>query len=173
MHAHPTPLYRVITMGPFMKWGIDFTMCHLVFYMGHKYIIVEVDYFTKWVKTMLTFSNDGKTEALLIFNHKIAWFWIPKHIVMDNGSHFQNTMMIEFLTTLGFKQDHSYPSYPQANKEVEEVNKFLKIMLQLIVDKNRSNWQIILFPTLWAYRTSIKIAIGFTPLCYEPNTKIV
>jgi hypothetical protein len=55
---------------------------------GHGYIIVVVDYFTKWVEAMPTFSNDDKTVALFVFNHIIARFGVPKAIVIDHGSHF-------------------------------------------------------------------------------------
>ena len=72
-------------------------------------------------------------------------------------------MMTELSTQLGFKQEHSSPYYPQANGQVEVVNKSLKTILQRTVDKNKSNWHIMLFSTLWAYRTSFKIATGFTP----------
>jgi hypothetical protein len=61
---------------------------------------------------------------------------------------------------LGFKQEHSSTYYPQANVQVEVVNKTLKYMLQKMVDKNRSNWHIILYLALWAYRTSVEMANG-------------
>jgi len=57
---------------------------------NHKYIIVIVDYFIKWDEAMPTFKNDGETEALFLFNQVISWFGIPKEIVIDHGSHFQN-----------------------------------------------------------------------------------
>ena len=53
-------------------------------------------------------------------------FGIPKQIVTDHGIHFQNKMMTELATMLGFKQDHSSLFYPQANGQVEFVNKTLK-----------------------------------------------
>ena len=71
-------------------------------------------------------------------------------------------MMIELSTQLGFRKEHSSPYYPQANGEVEVVNKSLKIILQRTVEKNKSNWHMMLFPALWAYRTSVKIATSFT-----------
>ena len=111
---------------------------------------------------MPTFSNDSKMTTTFMFNHIIARFVVPKEIVTDHGSHFQYTIMTES-TSLGFKQKHSSPYYPQGNGQVEVVNKSLNIMLQKIVDKNLSNWHIMLYPKLWAYRTSVKIAIGFTP----------
>ena len=88
MHVHPTLLHPVIAMGPFAKWGIDFMTCHPVSTTGHKYIIVVVDYFTKWVEAMPTFSNDSKMTSLFIFNLIIVRFGVPKHIVTDHGSHF-------------------------------------------------------------------------------------
>jgi hypothetical protein len=68
MRAHPTPMFPVIAVGPFTKWGIDFTICHPFLARGHCYIIIVVDYFTKWVKAMTTFKNDGETPNLFIFN---------------------------------------------------------------------------------------------------------
>ena len=56
--------------------------------IDHYYIIVVVDYFTKWVKAMPTTSNDGTTIALFMFNHIIARFGIPNELVIDHGSHF-------------------------------------------------------------------------------------
>jgi hypothetical protein len=68
---------------------------------GHGYIIVPVYYFIKWVDAMPTFDNTGKYATLFIFNHIITRFGIPKAIVTDHGSHFQNFMMSELTEKLG------------------------------------------------------------------------
>jgi hypothetical protein len=57
VRAPPTLLHPVITVGPFCKWGIDFMTCHPPSSNGHKYIVMAVDYFTKWVESMPTFNN--------------------------------------------------------------------------------------------------------------------
>ena len=80
MRSHPAPLFPVVSVGPFMKWGIDYVTCNPVSAGGHKYIIVVVDYFTKWVEAMPTFKADGEIAAFFIFNQIIAWFGIPKVI---------------------------------------------------------------------------------------------
>jgi hypothetical protein len=49
MHAHPTPLHYVVFIDPFAKWGIYFMTCKPTSMNGHGYIIVSMDYFTKWV----------------------------------------------------------------------------------------------------------------------------
>jgi hypothetical protein len=81
-------MFPVITVGPFTKWGIDFTTCHPTSAGGHRYIIVAIDYFTKWVEAMPPFNNDGEIATLFIFNQIVARFDIPKEIVIDHGSHF-------------------------------------------------------------------------------------
>ena len=100
MRAHLAPLHPVVAVRPFAKWGIDFTTCNPPFAAGHHYIIVVVDYFTKWAEAMPTYNNDTKTVALFLFNHVIARFRIPKSIVMDHGTHFCNAMMAELTSML-------------------------------------------------------------------------
>lgn len=104
-------MHPVIAIDPFSKWGTNFTTCHPPSAEGHKYIIVVVDYFTKWVEAMPTYLNDGKTTTLFTFNHIIARFRVSKQLVIDHGSHFQNAMMTELSTQLGFRQEHSSPYY--------------------------------------------------------------
>ena len=82
---------------------------------GHGYTIMAVDYFTKWAEEMPTYAEDGKTVALFLFNHIIARFGIPRAIVTDHGSHFQNNMMAELSVKLGFHHDNSTTYYPKAN----------------------------------------------------------
>eukprot|EP00253_Pinus_taeda_P005692 PITA_05692 len=110
MHAPPTPLHPVVTITHFGKWGIDYMMCNPHLAGGHGYIIVAVDYFTKWAE-----------------------------------------------------HDSSTPYYPQANGQVEVVNKVLVTMLQHTIGMHKSNWNLMLFSSLWAYRTLVKDAMRFIP----------
>eukprot|EP00253_Pinus_taeda_P030115 PITA_30115 len=156
MHAPPAPLHPVVTVCPFAKWGIDYMTCNPRSARGHGYIIVVVDYFTKWAEAMPTLSKDGHTAAQCLFNHIIS------------------------------RHDSSTPYYPQANGQVEVVNKVLVTMLQRIVGMHKSNWHLMLFSALWAYHTSVKDATDFTPFqlvyglkvtlpieCEIPSLKIV
>eukprot|EP00253_Pinus_taeda_P011115 PITA_11115 len=137
MRAPPAPLHPVITVGPFAKGGINYMTCKPHLAEGHGYIIVAVDYFTKWAEAMPTLSEDGHTAAQFLFNHVISRFGVPQAIITDHGKHFRNHMMTELTTQLGLRHDSSTPYYPQANGQVEAVNK--------------------------AYRTSMKDVTGFTP----------
>ena len=159
----PTPLHLVITINPFAKWGIDYMTCNPCSARGHGYIIVAVDYFTKWVEAMPTLSEDGHTMAQFLCNHVISRFEIPQAIVTDHDKHFRDHMVTELTTQLCLRHDSSTPYYPQANGQVEAVNKVLVTMLQRTIDMHKSNWHLMLFSALWAYQTLVKDATEFTP----------
>jgi hypothetical protein len=72
-------------------------------------------------------------------------------------------MMFDLTSNLGLWQEHSSPYYPQSNGQVEAVNKTLKTILQRTINSAKSNWHLMLYSSLWAYRTSVKTATGFLP----------
>eukprot|EP00253_Pinus_taeda_P026101 PITA_26101 len=159
----PAPLQPVVVVGPFTKWGIDFMTCNPTSAGGHGYIIVAVDYFTKWAEAMPTLNNSGETAALFFFNHVVSKFSVPQAIVTDHGSHFRNHMMVELAAKLGLSHHSFTPYYPQANEQVEAINKVLKCMRQRMIGVHKRDWYLILYSALWAYRTSVRNATGFTP----------
>jgi hypothetical protein len=74
---------------------------------GHSYIIISIDYFTKWVEAIPTFLNDGCTIVPFVFNHIITQFNVPQGNLIDHGSNFQNQMMGELRTKLCLLHDNS------------------------------------------------------------------
>ena len=115
---------------------------------GHGYIIVAIDYFTKWAEAMPTYVEDGKTATLFLFNHIIARFGVLQSIITNHGSHFHNQMMEEMSARLGFLHENSMPYYPQANGQVEAINKVSKTMLRQMVGDHKSNWHHVLLSSL-------------------------
>jgi hypothetical protein len=93
LRLHPSHLHPVVTIGPFTKWGVDFVDCNPTSVGGHQNIIVDADYFTKWVEAMPIVKSDGKNTSFFVFNQIIARFKILSEIVIDHGSHFHNEMM--------------------------------------------------------------------------------
>ena len=123
MCAPPAHLHPIIAICPFEKWGINFITCNPHSTRGHGYIILAVDYFTKWAEAMPTFAAHGKTAATFVFNHVIARFGVPQAIITDHGSHFRNIMMTELTNQIGLRHDSSTLYYPQANGLVEVIIK--------------------------------------------------
>jgi hypothetical protein len=116
---------------------------HLV--RGHGYIIVAVDYFTKWAEAMPTFDKTKKTTTLFIFNHIITQFSVPQDSVIDHGSHFQNFMMSKLTEKLVLHNENSTPYYLQVNGQVEAINKVLTTMLRCMVGIHKSDWHTVFF----------------------------
>jgi hypothetical protein len=65
-------------------------MCHMASMKGLKYIIVVVDYFTKWDEAMPSFSNDGEATTFFTLNEVITRFGVPSYLIANgHGIHFQ------------------------------------------------------------------------------------
>jgi hypothetical protein len=112
IRSHPAPIYPFVSIGPFAKWGIKFMTCKPHSVIGHGYIIVAIDCFTKWDEVMPTFDNTRKNIELFIFNHIVTRFGVPQAITTDHGSHFYNFMMFELTDKLGLWHENSTPYYP-------------------------------------------------------------
>jgi hypothetical protein len=70
--------------------------------------------------------------------------------------------MKDLASKLGFTHDHSSPYYLKENGQVEAVNKSLKTILQKLFSQ-KSNWHVIIYPSLWAYRTMVNTSTSFSP----------
>jgi transposase InsO family protein len=99
---------------------------------------------------MPTFDNTGKTSALFVFNLVISHFGVPQAIFTDHGSHFRNFMMSKLTEKLVLHHDNSTPYYPQANGQVEAINKVLITMLRRMIGIHKTSWHMMLFSALWA-----------------------
>ena len=137
--------------------------CNLASAGGHHNIIVAVDYFMKWVEAIPTVKSDGEETTHFIFNQIIIRFGILRELVTDHGRNFQNRMMEELASKLGYKKEHSSSYHPQVNGQVEAVNKSLESILQRTIAQSKMNWHIMLYPSLWAYRTTVNISTSFSP----------
>ena len=93
----------------------------------------------KWAEATPTIKFDGETATHFVFNQIITQFGISKELITDHGRHFQNRMMEELASKLGYKQEHSSSYYPQANGQVEAMNKSLKSILQQTIAQSKIN----------------------------------
>ena len=71
------PLQNILEVEVFDCWGIDFvgpfpSSC------GNEYILVVVDYVSKWVKAMATPHNDVKTMVKFMKKNIFSRFWVPE-----------------------------------------------------------------------------------------------
>ena len=84
------PMQPVHEVEIFDVWGIDF-MGPFPSFDGKEYILVAVDYGSKWVEAILTRTNDHRVFNKFIVSHIFSRFSCPRAIVSDGGSHFSNS----------------------------------------------------------------------------------
>jgi hypothetical protein len=72
-------------------------------------------------------------------------------------------MMSELTEKLGLCMKTQPPTIHRPMAKLKQINKVLITMVRQIIGIHKTSWQMMLFSTLWAYRTSMKSAMGFTP----------
>jgi hypothetical protein len=90
-HMPPMPLYCMTSPWPFATWGIDIIgKISPAAPNGHEYILVAIDYFTKWVEAASFKVLNSKKVAQFIQTNIICRYGVPHEIISNNGSHFHD-----------------------------------------------------------------------------------
>nr|GEW07502.1 reverse transcriptase domain-containing protein [Tanacetum cinerariifolium] len=145
----------------FDVWGIDF-MGPFPNSKGNKYILVVVDYLSKWVEAKALPTNDARVVVKFL-KSLFSRFRTPKAIISDRGTHFCNDQFVKFMSKYGVTHRLSTAYYPQTSGQVEVTNRGLNRILERTVGENRALWTDKLDDALWDFRTAFKTPIGCTP----------
>ncbi|GJW79589.1 reverse transcriptase domain-containing protein [Tanacetum coccineum] len=145
----------------FDVWGIDF-MGPFPSSKGNKYILVAVDYLSKWVEAKALPTNDARVVCKFL-KSLFARFGAPRAIISDRGTHFCNDQFAKVMLKYGVTHRLSTAYHPQTSGQVEVSNRGLKRILERTVGENRASWSDKLDDALWAFRTAYKTPIGCTP----------
>ncbi|GJY50479.1 reverse transcriptase domain-containing protein [Tanacetum coccineum] len=145
----------------FDVWGIDF-MGPFPSSRGNKYILVAVDYLSKWVEAKALPTNDARVVVKFL-KSLFARFGTPRAIISDRGTHFCNDKFAKVMSKYGVTHRLSTAYHPQTSGQVEVSNRGLKCILERTIGENRASWSDRLDDALWAFRTAYKTPIGCTP----------
>nr|GEY46576.1 reverse transcriptase domain-containing protein [Tanacetum cinerariifolium] len=145
----------------FDVWGIDF-MGPFPSSKGNKYILVAVDYLSKWAEAKALPTNDARVVVRFL-KSLFSQFGTPKAIISDRGTHFFNDQFSRVMAKYGVTHRLSTAYHPQTSGQVEVTNRGLKRILERTVGENRASWSDKLEDALWAFRTAFKTLIGCTP----------
>ncbi|GJR91079.1 reverse transcriptase domain-containing protein [Tanacetum coccineum] len=145
----------------FDLWGIDF-MGPFPSSRGNRYILVAVDYVSKWVEAKALPTNDARVVVKFL-KQLFSRFGTPRAIISDRGTHFCNDQFSKVLQKYGVTHRLSTSYHPQTSGQVEVSNRGLKRILERTVGEHRARWADKLDDALWAFRTAYKTPIGCTP----------
>nr|GEX57620.1 reverse transcriptase domain-containing protein [Tanacetum cinerariifolium] len=122
----------------FDVWGIDF-MCPFLSSRGNKYILVAVDYLSKWVEVKALPTNDTRVVCKFL-KSLFARFGYPRAIISDRGTHFCNDQFAKVMLKYGVTHRLSIAYHPQTSGQVKVSNRGLKRILERTIGKLKTCW---------------------------------
>ncbi|GJV50750.1 reverse transcriptase domain-containing protein [Tanacetum coccineum] len=107
---------------------------------GAKFLIVSIDYFTKWVEAKPLISTTGNHIEKFVWEHIMCRFRIPQIIISDNGKQFTEGIFLVFCQRLGILQAFTSVYHPQANGQVEVTNRDIVKGIEQRLGKTHQGW---------------------------------
>ncbi|CAN1313102.1 Transposon Tf2-8 polyprotein [Linum perenne] len=172
-HLPSTALQPIVSPWPFAFWGMDLLGPFPEAVGKRKYIIVAVDYFTKWVEAEALASITAYQVQKFVLKNIITRFSLPLGFVCDHGTQFDCTAFLDFCQDFKVMVRLASVAYPQANGQAEAINKLILQGLKKRVDEAKGKWVDELPNILWAHRTSYKTATDETPYTLVYGTEAV
>nr|GFA76789.1 reverse transcriptase domain-containing protein [Tanacetum cinerariifolium] len=117
---------------------------------GNKYILVAVDYLSKWVEAKVLSTNDARVVVRFL-KSLFSQFGTPKAIISDRGTHFCNDQFSRVMTKYRVTHRLFTAYHPQTSGQVEVTNRGFKRILERTVGENRTSWSDKLEDVLWAF----------------------
>jgi hypothetical protein len=155
------PLKSNMQVDIFDVWGVDF-MGPFPMLEQCKYILVVVDYVSKWVEALPCVAANSKNSKKMFQEIIFPRFGVPRVMISNGGSHFIDKTFRKCISELGVDHRVATPYHPQTSGQAETSNEQIKNILQKIVNAMGKGWKSKLLKALWAYRTAFKMPIGMT-----------
>jgi hypothetical protein len=152
----------VVSPWPFFKWGVDILGPFSEARGQVKFLVVAVDYFTKWIEVEPVATITA--ERIKKFYWKIICrFGLPAVFVTDNGTQFASSSVAEFCKEWGIRLSFTSVEHPQTNGQAEADNKVVLQGLKKRLEAAKRLWVEELPMVLWSYHTTPHSSTQETP----------
>ncbi|GFW27160.1 hypothetical protein TNCV_93861 [Trichonephila clavipes] len=130
---------------------------------GNKYLLVVMDYFTKWPEVYPIPDQEAPTVAEAVVQHWISRYGVPLQLHSDQGRNFVSAVLKGVCELLGIDKTKTTPLRPQSDGMVERFNRTILNNLSLMVSKNQQDWDQKVPLFLLAYRSAVHEITGYSP----------
>ncbi|GJW19947.1 reverse transcriptase domain-containing protein [Tanacetum coccineum] len=135
-----TFMTSIMAPWSFYQWDIDI-LGPLPQASGRiKYVIVAIDYFTKWIEAKLLVKITDNDVIHFVLDNIICRFGLPRIIITDNGTQFVNDPFKSWCARLNIQHMNTVVAYPQANGLVERANKSLMEGIKTRIGREEAGW---------------------------------
>ncbi|KAK3015328.1 hypothetical protein RJ639_007271 [Escallonia herrerae] len=167
----PSLLTSLSSSIPFAMWGIDIMGPFSPATAQHRFVIVTIDYFTKWAEVEALATITEKKCEDFFWRAIICCYGIPRVLVTDNGKQFDNPTFLTFCTNLAIEQCFTSVAHPQTNGQTKVTNRTLLQGIKKKLDGAKGLWVEELPKILWAYNTTTRNPTGETPFSLSFGTE--
>lgn len=157
------PLKPVVVNAPWGLIGLDVVGPLKTTKNNNVFIIIAIDYFTKFCVAKAVSEFKAETTAKFVFEDIICRFGMPKSIVSDNGVNFKAKLFEQLCLLLKIKKANSSFYHAPGNGMVERLVKSIKQIMTMYIDSSHSNWDEFLQSSIAAYNASKHASIGMSP----------
>ena len=128
-----------------------------------KYVLSMMDHLTRYAILTPIPNKSADTVAKVIIDRIISIFGPPEMLHSDQGTEFENKVIHQLQTILGYKKTCTTPYRPQGNSVSERVHSTMHAMLAMHSSMGRDNWAELLPMVQLAYNTSFNATMHETP----------
>ena len=151
------------SLWPFAQQGLDI-VGHFPKVVGNKrYLLVGMDYFTKWVEVEPLANIRDVDAKKFVWKNIVTRFEVPRTLILDNGLQFDSKSFRRYCCKLRITSRYSTLTYPHGNGQVEVVNKVIVNRLKKKLDDVKEKWVEELSHVLRTYRTTPRRSTGEAP----------
>ena len=148
---------------PMDRLGINFMGPLPQTKQGNKYLLVIVDYFTRWAEAFTLPDQQAETLAATFVREFVCRYGAPLEVHSDQGMNFESALFQEICQLFGICKTRSSPYHPSSNGLVERFNRTLASLIRSYLEMRVTDWDEHIPYLTSAYRATVHPSTGFTP----------
>jgi len=161
-HRTKPPLQSIPVGAPFDRVGVDIMEMPRTLY-GNQYVVVFVEYLTKWIVAYAAEDQTSETLARLVVDCVVCRHEVPGQLLSEQGPNLLSNVLLDVCQLLGVKKVNTTSYHPQTDGLVERMNQTIQSMLAKHVHTYGPDWDLHLQQVLFAYCVKPKTLLGSPP----------